>query len=127
MKLQEIPGIWFSLSGVLYAAGVVACMLAAPWSFTVGFALAGALVLLNAWLGARRVRRAEFPYRNRVIASLLGGFYVRLAVMGICLFLMLRFLQADPLGLVTGLSVVPAGLFVMVILMYVANRRPEEV
>ncbi len=40
----------------------------------------------------------------------------------------IKFVNVDPVGLVTGLSVVPMGLFVMLVLIYVANRRrPEEV
>jgi hypothetical protein len=58
---------------------------------------------------------------------LLGGFYVRLILLGICLYGFIRFLKVDPVGLVAGLSVVPAGLLVMLVLIHIANRRPEEV
>ena len=61
------------------------------------------------------------------MAVLLGGFYVRLILLGICLYGLIKFLKVDPVGLVTGLSVVPAGLLVMLALIYIANRRPEEV
>jgi hypothetical protein len=59
--------------------------------------------------------------------ALLGGFYLRLIFLGLCLFVLVRFTKVDPIGLVTGLSVVPAGLFVMLTLIYISNRRPKEV
>lgn len=126
MNFEKIPGIWLSLSGALYALGLLSCLFLAPASFTLGFGLGGILVLLNALASARRLRKAEFPHRNRVMASLLGGFYARLVLMGLCLFAFIKYLRVDPFGLVTGLTVVPAGLFVMLALIYFANRRPEE-
>ncbi|MBI5252480.1 MAG: ATP synthase subunit I [Desulfomonile tiedjei] len=127
MKAEKIPGIWFVLSSVAYLVGLPVCLLAAPIEFTLGFASGGALVLLNAWMSARKVRKADFPNRGRVIASLLGGFYLRLILLGVCLYAFIKFVHVDPVGLVTGLSVVPLGLFFMLVLIYVANRRPEEV
>jgi len=127
MKFEEIPGILFTLSGVAYCFGLVASLLFAPSGFTMGFMAGGALILLNSWASARKVRNAPFPHKGLVMASLLGGFYLRLALLGICLFVLIRYAKLDALGLVTGLSVVPAGLLIMLILIYVANRRPEEV
>jgi hypothetical protein len=126
VNFERIPGIWLLLSSALYALGVAACLFVAPHAFTVGFAVGGALVLLNSMASARRLRRAEFPHRNRVMASLLGGFYVRLILMAVCLYGLITYLHVDPLGLVAGLSVVPAGLLGMLALIYIANRRPEE-
>jgi hypothetical protein len=127
MNLERIPGIWFLLSGAVYVVGLPLCFAFAPREFAIGFAAGGALVLLNAWVSARRVKNADFPNRGRVTASLLGGFYVRLILLGICLYAFIAYVQVDPVGLVTGLSVVPAGLLFMLVLIYVANRRPEEV
>ncbi len=128
MNTDRIPGIWFVLSGVVYAAGLPVCLLMTSREFTLGFAAGGALVLLNALMSARRVRKADFPNRGPVMASLLGGFYLRLILLGVCLYAFITFMRVDPVGLVTGLSVMPAGLFIMLVLIYVANRRrPEEV
>ena len=127
MNLERIPGIWFLLSGAVYVVGLPLCFAFAPREFAIGFAAGGALVLLNAWVSARRIKKADFPNRGRVTASLLGGFYVRLIMLGICLYAFIAYVQVDPVGLVTGLSVAPAALFVMLGLIYIANRRPEEV
>ena len=110
MNFDKIPGIWFVLSGAVYLVGLLACVVLAPQGFAFGFAAGGALVLGNAWVSARRVKRTGFLDRSGVTALLLGGFYVRLILLGICLYGFIRFLKVDPVGLVTGLSVVPAGL-----------------
>lgn len=84
-------------------------------------------MLVNAWLSAWRIKKSDFYNKGRAVVSLLGGFYFRLIFLGLCLFILIKFTKVDPVGLVTGLSVVPAGLFVMLTLIYISNRRPEEV
>lgn len=127
MDFRKLPKILLMLSAAVFVAGLVlSCVLASP-GFAAGFCAGGALVLLNAWASARKVRGADFPNRGRVMASLLGGFYVRLILLGICLYALIAVVAVDPIGLVTGLSVLPAGLLLMLALMYVANRRPREV
>lgn len=126
MSFSSIPRIWFSFCGAVYVAGLLTTAMLAPQPFLLGFAGGGALVLANLWVSARRVRGAAFPHRGPVMVALIGGFYARLVLVGICLFALISFLEVDPVGLVVGLSVVPAGLFVMLILIYLANRRPEE-
>ncbi|MEW6140621.1 MAG: ATP synthase subunit I [Thermodesulfobacteriota bacterium] len=127
MKFEKIPGVLLTLSGIAYASGLVLCLVLAPFGFTLGFMAGGGLVLANSWASANRVRKAQFSHKNAVMASLIGGFYVRLIVLGVCLFACIRYLKLDPVGVVTGLSIVPVGLVIMLILIYIANRRPEEV
>jgi hypothetical protein len=127
MDFERVPGVWFTLSAFVYVLGLLGSLVFAGQTFALSFAIGGALILINAWAAARRIKKAEFPHRGRVMASVLGGFYARLIVLGICLFGVIKFLKVDPVGLVTGLSVVPAGLFVMLVLIYLVNRRPEEV
>ncbi|HMK36578.1 MAG TPA: ATP synthase subunit I [Desulfomonilaceae bacterium] len=124
--MDSIPRIWFMLSGVVYVSGIIFCLFLAPQGFTLGFVTGGGLVLVNAWASARKLKKSEFLHRGRALASVLGGFYLRLVVLAICLFGVIKFLHVDPVGLVTGLSVIPAGLLAMLVLIYIANRRPEE-
>jgi hypothetical protein len=126
MNLEMIPRIWLFIAGAVYFVGLMVCLGLAPVGFTVGFGCGGALVLTNAWISARKVRQADFPNKSRVIVSLVGGYYLRLIFLGVCLYGFIKFGQVDPVGLITGLSVMPAGLLVMLILIYIANRRPEE-
>ena len=127
MKFEKIPGIWFTLSALVYVIGLTISFLWASWSFGVGFLAGGALVLANAWASARKVKQADLAQKGSATVSLLGGFYLRLIVVGLCLYGLVKFAKVDPVGLVIGLSVVPAGLFVMLALTIVANRRPKEV
>jgi hypothetical protein len=127
MNFEKVPSIWFLLSLMVYAVGIVIALALAPWSFTGGFAAGGALVLLNAWASARRMKTAPLPDRGMVMASVMGGFYVRLILLGICLYVLVTIARVDPVGLIAGLSVVPAGLLVMLGFIYIANRRPREV
>jgi hypothetical protein len=127
MKFDKIPGVWLTLSGTAYALGLIACLISASRGLTLGFVAGGALALLNSWASARKVKKAQLAHKSMVMVSLLGGFYMRLIVLGICLFACIRYLKLDPIGVVIGLSVVPAGLVIMLFLIYIANRRPEEV
>lgn len=127
MNFERIPGVWFTLSGAAYGLGLCVCLILAPGGFTLGFLAGGAMVLVNAWASARKVKKAQFPQKSMVMTSLIGGFYARLIVLGVCLFACIRYLKLDPIGVITGLSVAPAGLVIMIVLIYIANRRPEEV
>ncbi|MGC8659194.1 MAG: ATP synthase subunit I [Desulfomonilaceae bacterium] len=127
MNFQKIPSIWFLLSGILFLAGFVSCLLLTNIQFTMGYLAGGVLVLSNAWLSAWRIRKSDFFNKSHSFVSLIGGFYFRLFFVGVCLFVLIRFTRIDPVGLVTGLSVVPAGLFVMLMLIHISNRRPKEV
>jgi len=127
MKIEKIPSIWFLLSLAVYIAGLVVALTLTPWSFTGGFAAGGALVLLNAWASAQRLKAAPLPNRGLVMASVMGGFYLRLILLGICLYGLVTIARVDPVGLIAGLSVVPAGLLAMLGVIFVANRRPREV
>ena len=127
MNSRQIPIVLFVLSSVVYVAGLLVSLVTASQGFLVGFAVGGALVLVNGLAGAIKVFRSEFVDKRQVMVSLVGGFYLRLVVLALCLYGVIVFLRVDPVGLVTGLSVLPAGLFLMLVLIYAANRRPEEV
>jgi hypothetical protein len=126
MTFDKIPGIWFAVCGFIYLIGCALCIVLASNAFCLGFVSGGALVLLNLFASARKLRRAHFPNRGSVLASVVGGFYIRLAVIGICLYFLISYLKVDPIGLVLGLSVIPAGIMIVLLLIYIANRRPEE-
>ncbi len=127
MNFERVPAIWLGVSGVVYGAGALASLALAPFPFVIGFVAGGALVLANAWAGGRKVKRSEFRQKSAEIPAFLAHFYVRLILLGISLFVLIKYAKVDPLGLVTGLSVAPAGLFVMLVLIYLANKTPEEV
>ncbi len=123
---KETPDKWFLSMGIAFVGGLVVCVLATPLSFVAAYGAGGALVMANAYASSRKLAKTDFSHKGRAFTSLIGGFYVRLVLMGICLYVCIKHLGFDPLGLVVGLSVVPAGLVVMLILTRAANRRVEE-
>jgi hypothetical protein len=127
MNFDLIPRIFFYLSGGAYLAGVSLSVVLGSAQFAAGFAAGGALVLVNLWISGRRVRKADFNRKGQTMASLIGGFYARLLFLGACLGVLIGVVKVDAIGLVTGLSVVPAGLLIMLALILISNRRPEEV
>ncbi len=126
MNMEKLPGICFMVCGAIYTLGCVLTFLLAPPAFTIGFGGGGALVLLNLFASAHKLRRADFPNRNRVLTSVVGGFYFRLTIIGTCLYILISYAQVDPVGLVAGLSIIPMGIPILLLLIYIANRRPEE-
>ncbi len=127
MDFQKIPKIWFGMSSVVFLIGLLVSVVFAPHRFTLAYLIGALLVLLNSWLSARRVNQASFTDRNAAMVSLMGSFYFRLIAVGLSLFALIKFGNIDPVGLVTGLSVIPAGLMLMLVLIYISNRRPQEV
>lgn len=127
MNFERVPGIWLGVSATVYLFSLCLAWLIGSGGFVAGFAAGGGLVLFNAWASTRTLRRADFQFRGRATAFILGGFYLRLVLLGICLYLLVKVVGVDPVGLVTGLSVLPAGLVAMLALTYIANRRPREV
>ncbi|MEW6348952.1 MAG: ATP synthase subunit I [Thermodesulfobacteriota bacterium] len=126
MILKDAPDKWFLSMGIAFVGGLLVCALAAPMSFVGAYAVGGALVVANAYASSRKLAKTDFSHKGRAFTSLIAGFYVRLVLIGICLYVCIKYLGFHPLGLVVGLSVVPAGLVVMLILTRVANRRVEE-
>jgi hypothetical protein len=127
MNFRVLPDILIILAAGVFLVGLCSALVFGSWNFAVGFAAGGALVVLNTWASARKLKNVGFQDRGRALVSLVGGFYARLAALAVCLYILVAILKVNPVGLVTGLSVVPAGLFVMSALIYLANRRPKEV
>ncbi len=123
---EETPGKWFLSLGIAFLGGLVVCAIAAPIKVVLAFAAGGALVTANAYASSRKLAGTDLSHKGRAITSLIGRFYLRLVLIGIGLFVCIKYLGLDPLGLVAGLSVVPLGLVVMLVLTRAANRRPEE-
>jgi hypothetical protein len=127
MNFEKIPGIFALFASICFILGLVLCALLADLGFTVGFAAGGALMVVNLFFSTNRVKNTGFSSKGAAMASLLGGFYVRLIILSILLFALIRHAEINALGLVAGLSIVPAALIMMIIMIYLANRGPEEV
>lgn len=127
MNTDRIPGILTLITAFCYILGLALVVLVWNWDLAAGFAAGGGLMVLNQVLSAKRVKDTGFFSKGVAMASLMGGFYIRLIILGISLYALIRYAEVNPIGLVAGLSIVPAALIIMIIMIYMANRRPEEV
>lgn len=127
MNFERIPGIFATLAALCYIMGLAIFAGLTKFPFLLGFAAGGALVIVNLLLSAKRINQTGFSSKGASMASIVGGFYIRLTVLGICLYLLIKSGRVDPIGLLAGLSIIPGALVMMIIMIYLANRRPEEV
>lgn len=75
-----------------------------------GVAAGGILVTLNFHLLARTLKKAFRPPHITSIAGVLFKYYIRFTITGVIIFMLMMTHSVDPIGLVTGLSVVVASL-----------------
>ena len=85
-------------------------------SWAVGFGIGAAVVMANFWALETTVRLILQPGARapRLLAAL--GFGGRLMASGLILGLVLRYLPANPVAMVLGVSVAPVGLLVRLLI-----------
>ncbi len=84
--------------------------------FAAGIACGGLLVTINFHLLARTVRNAFVPCRVVSKNAVLVKYYIRFAISGVILFILIAGRVVDPFGLIVGLSVVVASIFLATLL-----------
>ncbi len=93
-----------------------------PFRFALGIMLGGLLVTVNFHLLKRTLKNAfKNPVKvvqdgRMLLASVLVKYYIRFIISGVIIFLLISKDIVNPLGLLTGLSVVVASLFMATIL-----------
>lgn len=75
-----------------------------------GIAVGGVLVTVNFHLLARTLKRALTPPHIASIKGVLIKYYIRFAVTGIIIFVLMITHSVNPIGLIAGLSVVVASM-----------------
>lgn len=77
-------------------------------AFTLGVILGGLLIIANFNVLQHTVRRAFSPDGSMAggAHAIVGKYYLRLAVMGVLIYLLIARCGVDPVGLVLGLSIV---------------------
>lgn len=95
---------------VLFTLASVAGALLAPGPFAVGIVCGGLLVTVNFHLLHRTLKKALRPPHLASHHAVLAKYYLRFAVSGLILFLLISNKLVDPLGLFVGLSVVVASI-----------------
>ena len=101
---------------VLLTGGLIGLMIA-PVKFTVGIVLGGLIVIINFHLLKNTLKKMFDPNlileRGRsIIINIMFKYYIRFAVTAGVIYLLLTQHIVHPLGLVTGLSVVVASMFI---------------
>lgn len=81
-------------------------------AFTTGIIVGGLLVITNFHVLQHTLRRGFFPdgARKTRKAALIAKYYLRLAALGILIYIFLKQKWVDPVGLTVGLSIVVIGI-----------------
>lgn len=91
---------------VLFGVACLAAYLLAGPTFLLGIVCGGFIVTFNFALMARTLRKAFTPPHVASVSSVLAKYYLRFAISGILIFLLISKRIVDPLGLIAGLSIV---------------------
>ena len=88
-------------------------------NFTTGVIIGGLMVIVNFHAFQHTIRQGFFPDDTRITGkvSVIAKYYLRLAAMGILIYLSLSQKWIDPVGLTVGLSIVVIGIVSLGILM----------
>ena len=95
---------------LLCVAGMVGVVVS-PLDFAGGIIAGGLIVTINFHLLSRTLKRSLTPPYLSSHHAVLAKYYIRFTITGIILFVLISGHFVDPLGLVIGLSVVVASIF----------------
>ena len=90
----------------IFAVATAASGVFASWEFALGVFCGGLIVTVNFHLLARTLRGALTPPHLASHHMVLAKYYVRFALSGFVIFLLIAGRLVNPIGLVVGLSVV---------------------
>ncbi len=116
---------------LLLSGGIIGLMIA-PVKFTLGIILGGLIVAINFHLLKSTLKKMFDPElvfsRGRsIMFNIMFKYYIRFAVSAIVIYLLLTQHVVHPLGLVTGLSVVVASIFIVAALELTRSLFKEAV
>lgn len=98
----------WALFGVVTVAGFAMASMPFAWGVLAG----GLIVTTNFQLLYRSLRQALTPPHQTNVQVVLGKYYIRFFVSAVVIFILIAEQLVNPLGLVIGLSVVVASIFV---------------
>jgi hypothetical protein len=101
---------------ILFALASLAGLIWAPLRFALGIVAGGLIVTVNFHLLARTLRRALAPQRLSSHNVVIAKYYLRFAITGLLIFLLIAYHVVNPLGLFIGLSVVVASILLATML-----------
>lgn len=117
MEIQQRILIFVTrTSWILFAAATIAAWLLAEPDFARGITFGGLLVTINFHLLHRTLKKSLNPPYRVTMSIPIIKFYIRFFISGVIIFLLLVLHLVHPIGLVLGLSVVVASIFLATIL-----------
>lgn len=96
---------------ILLLLASASCFVMSP-AFTAGIIIGGLMVILNFHVLQHTIRQGFIPDNTRKTGkvSVIAKYYLRLAAMGLLIYLSLSQKWIDPVGLTVGLSIVVIGI-----------------
>ena len=113
---QRIVTFVTATNWILLGLATVAGFLLMPPAFARGIVFGGLIVTVNFHLLSRTLKKAFQPPRIAPVNAILAKYYIRFIISGIIIFFLIKNQYVNPLGLVVGLSVVVASMFLATIL-----------
>ncbi len=101
---------------VLLTGASLFCLFIAQAPFTFGVAAGGLIVTVNFHLLYRTLKRSLTPPHIASHHKVIAKYYIRFAVSGFLIFILISRQLVDPLGLFVGLSIVVASIFLATML-----------
>ena len=97
---------------ILIGGGFLFCLFVGGWSWALGFGIGGGIAVANLELLRQAVTRVFTSETRKALPRLVSGSLLRLVGIGIALFLVLKFLPVQVIGLALGLLVGPVAIVV---------------
>lgn len=119
--LQKIVDFVTTSNWLLLLFGGLVGLMATPVKFALGIILGGLIVAINFHLLKNTLKNMFHPKvvseRGRsIVSNVLVKYYIRFAISGAIIFLLISNHIVHPLGLLAGLSVVVASMFMATVL-----------
>ena len=92
---------------ILIGGGFLFCLFAGGWGWALGYGIGGGIAVTNLELLRQAVSRVLTSETRKPLPRLVSGSLLRLLGIGIALFLVIKFLPVQVIGLALGLLVGP--------------------
>lgn len=98
-----------------------------PYRFSLGILLGGLISIVNFYWLSRGLRKVFQQSLGRARSSIVTRYYIRIAVTGVVLFIIITRTPADVIGLIVGLSVVVVNTISTILLEFSKKNYVKEV
>ena len=120
-ELQKVVNFITTANWLLLLFGGIIGLMVTPMKFAMGIILGGLIVAINFHLLKHTLKNMFRPevvseQGRSVVSNVLVKYYIRFAISGILIFLLISKHIVHPLGLLAGLSVVVASMFMATVL-----------